>query len=105
MTTKASVQFEQTLASPAKVQFEEQSKAPAADRRADRREELDRRSRALELQLETLLSERGGVMSEDYDKVLEKNNKARDEFFKAMSDFYDPNVMKKHESPTQSLIA
>lgn len=44
-------------------------------------------------------------MSDDYDKVLEKNNKARDEFFKAMNDFYDPDVMKKHESPTSRLIA
>ena len=91
------VQFEKTVA--------DDQDHKVVDKRADRREELDRRSRALELQLETLLSERGGVMCEDYDKVLEKNNKARDEFFKSMADFYDPKVMKKHESPTQRLIA
>ena len=40
-----------------------------------------------------------------YDSLAEKREKARDEFYKAMADFYDPNVMKKHESPTSRLIA
>jgi hypothetical protein len=54
----------------------------------------------MEAEFNKLLELRGGVSNEVYQTVIEKNLRARDEFFKAMADFYDPAVMKKHESPT-----
>ncbi len=58
----------------------------------------------MEKEFNKLLELRGGVSNEIYQLVIEKNLRARDEFFKAMADFYDPAVMKKHESPTTRLI-
>lgn len=58
----------------------------------------------MEEEFNRLLELRGGVSNEIYQTVIEKNLRARDEFFKAMADFYDPSVMKRHESPTSRLI-
>jgi len=36
--------------------------------------------------------------------VQNKQERARDEFFRAMAEFYDKDCMKRHESPTTRLI-
>lgn len=74
------------------------------DPKISRQREINRRNQEIEEELDGLLGVRTTALSKDFEAMRIKNQIAREEFFKALGEYYDPNVLKKHESPTRRLI-